>query len=218
MRIIIIGFGTVGQAFTKILCDKEKELSKNFGLRPEIVAVVDSGGAITSQSGLGFSRIIDAKKAGSVAFDPAFGKPKMKGIEAIETVEADVVVETTSTSIIDGEPGLSNIKTALKMKKNVITTNKGPLAIALPALMELAKYNNVYLRFSGTVGGGTPILNLGKKCLLGDRIISIEGILNGTTNYILTRMTEAHTSFAEALKEAQMAGYAEAIHPTILKA
>ncbi|MFH0897326.1 MAG: homoserine dehydrogenase, partial [Candidatus Bathyarchaeota archaeon] len=104
----------------------------------------------------------------------------------------------------------SFIKMALKTKKNVITTNKGPLAIAFPVLMELARYNNVLLKFSGTVGGGTPILDLGKKCLLGDRIISIKGILNGTTNYILTRMTESQTPFEEALKEAQKAGYAEA--------
>ena len=211
MRIIILGYGTVGQAFTKILYEKEKELSKNFGLRPKIIAVVDRGGAIISQSGLSFSRITNAKRiGGSVASDPNFGRPRVKGVEIIEDVEADVVVEATPTNIIDGEPGLSHIKAALKKKKNVITTNKGPLAIALPALMELARYNNVYLRFSGTVGGGTPILDLGKKCLLGDRILSIRGILNGTTNYILTRMAEAHVTMDVALREAQMAGYAEA--------
>jgi len=65
------------------------------------------------------------------------------------------------------------------------------------------------LRFSGTVGGGTPILDMGKKCLLGDRIASIMGILNGTTNYILTRMAESEISMSAALKEAQQKGYAE---------
>ena len=211
MRIIVLGFGNVAQPFVKILCEKEKELSKTFGLRPRIVAVVDRGGAIVSPSGLSFTRIRDAKKSGrSVASDPSLGRPGAKGVEIVEEVDADVVVEATPTNIVDGEPGLSFIKAALKRKRNVIATNKGPLAIALPALMELARYNNVCLRFSGTVGGGTPILALGKKCLLGDKIISIKGILNGTTNYILTRMAEAHVPMDVALKEAQVAGYAEA--------
>jgi len=90
-----------------------------------------------------------------------------------------------------------------------VATNKGPLALALPALMELAEYKNVALRFSGTVGAGMPILDFGKKCLLGDKITSIRGVLNGTTNYILTRMTEAGVTMSQALEEAQKAGYAE---------
>ena len=134
----------------------------------------------------------------------------MSGLDVIEEVEADTVVEATPTRIVDGEPGLSHIKAALRRKMHVITTNKGPLAIALPALMELADYKNVALRFSGTVGAGTAILDFGKKCLLGDRILSIRGILNGTTNYILTRMGEGGATMEEALKEAQLAGYAEA--------
>jgi homoserine dehydrogenase len=109
----------------------------------------------------------------------------------------------------NGEPGLSNIKTAFKTGKHVVTTNKGPLALAFPALTELADYNKVYLRFSGTVGGGIPVLELAKKCLLGDKIVAIRGILNGTTNYILTEMEEKRITFQQALKSAQKLGYAE---------
>jgi homoserine dehydrogenase len=93
---------------------------------------------------------------------------------------------------------------------NVITTNKGPIAAALPSLLELARYQKVNLKFSGTVGGGIPILTFAKKCLAGCKIESIEGILNGTTNHILTRMLDAGITLDEALKEAQIAGYAEA--------
>ncbi|MDH5532296.1 MAG: homoserine dehydrogenase, partial [Candidatus Bathyarchaeota archaeon] len=74
---------------------------------------------------------------------------------------------------------------------------------------ELADYNKVYLRFSGTVGGGTPVLDLAKRCLMGDRILSIRGILNGTTNYILTEMDGKHITFEKALNKAQKLGYAE---------
>jgi homoserine dehydrogenase len=127
----------------------------------------------------------------------------------IESVEAEVMVEATPTNIKDGEPGISHIKTAFKTRKHVVTTNKGPLALALPALTELADYNKVNLRFSGTVGAGTPVLELAKKCLLGDIIVSIRGILNGTTNYILTEMDEKHLTFQQALGKAQKLGYAE---------
>ncbi|UCH01935.1 MAG: homoserine dehydrogenase [Candidatus Bathyarchaeota archaeon] len=210
MKIIIIGYGTVGQALTKILYEKEKQLFNKYGLRSNIVAVVDRGGAIISKTRLKYSTLMKAKASGTVASDPNFGKPGLKALQVIEEEAADVVIELTPTNIIDGEPGMSNIKSALTNKKNVITTNKGPLVLALITLIELARHNGVHLRFSGAVGGGLPVLNFAKKSLIGDRIISIKGILNGTTNYILTRMAEAHISLETALKEAQLAGYAEA--------
>lgn len=96
----------------------------------------------------------------------------------------------------------------MKSGKNVITVNKGPLALEFPSLMELAEYNRIAFKFSGTVGGGTPILEFAKRCLKGDRIISFEGILNGTTNYILSKMYEG-LNFSEALQDASEKGYAE---------
>ncbi len=211
MRIIVIGFGTVGQAFGRILLEKEREILKFHGFRPTLVAVVDSQGAALNPAGLNIDELLRLKKERkSVGDYPTLGRRGMSGTDVLERVDADVVVEATPTRISNGEPGFSFIKTALRMKRHVIATNKGPLAIALPALMELAEYNNVAFRFSGTVGGGTPVLDLGKKCLLGDRILSIRGILNGTSNYILTRMTEGNVPMETALKEAQEAGYAEA--------
>jgi len=211
MRIIIIGFGTVGKAFAKILRERRGALLRVFGVRPRIVAIVDRGGASVSPHGLDLDKVFKAKLlGGSVSRDTDTGRLGATALDVIDDVEADVVVEASPTNLVDGEPGLSHIETALKRKCHVITANKGPLAHAFPALMELASYNRVLLRFSGAVGGGTPILDLGKKCLLGDQVLSITGILNGTTNYVLTRMAEAKTSMAAALKEAQEAGYAEA--------
>jgi homoserine dehydrogenase len=208
---VIIGFGTVGQAFAHILIEKEREMLKLHGFKPTLVAAVDSQGAAVDPSGLKIDELLKLKKAKkSVGDYSSLGKRGMSGMDVLEKVDTDVVVEATPTRISDGEPGFSFIRNALRMKRHVIATNKGPLAIALPALMELAEYNNVAFRFSGTVGGGTPILDLGKKCLLGDRILSIRGILNGTSNYILTRMGEGNVPMETALKEAQVAGYAEA--------
>jgi homoserine dehydrogenase len=209
MRIILVGYGVVGQGLTRILLSRRSETVRAYGLNPKIVAIVDKGGAAVNPKGLDFERMLTVKKKGTVAADPQFGRPGMSPLEVIESVEAEVVVEATSTNVKNGEPGLSHIKTAFKTGKHVVTTNKGPLALALPALTELANYNKVFLRFSGTVGGGTPVLEFAKKCLAGDKIVAVRGILNGTTNYILTEMAEKHISFQEALSSAQKLGYAE---------
>lgn len=210
MRIILVGYGVVGQSLTDILLRRSIETVKDYGFNPKVVAIVDRGGAAINLKGLNLEKMLARKKNdGTVAADPEFGHPQMSSSAVIESVEAEVIVEATPTNVKNGEPGLSHIKTAFKTGKHVVTTNKGPLALALPALMELADYNKVYLRFSGTVGGGTPVLELAKRCLLGDKIVAIRGILNGTTNYILTEMEEKHITFQQALEDAQKLGYAE---------
>ncbi|MEM2921654.1 MAG: homoserine dehydrogenase, partial [Candidatus Bathyarchaeia archaeon] len=152
MRITIIGFGTVGQAFARILFEKEREMLKFYGIRPLLVAVVDSQGAAIDPAGLNVEELLKLKKGGkSVGDHSTFGRHGLSGIDVLDEVDTDVVVEVTPTKISNGEPGFSHIKMALRMKRHVITANKGPLAIALPALMELAEYNNVAFRFSGTV-------------------------------------------------------------------
>ena len=211
MRIILIGYGVVGQSFARILIHREAELVKNYGFRPRVVAIVDRGGAAVNPKELDLKKMLSLKaEKGTVALGSKDGRPSMSALDVIESVEAEAMVEVTPTNIKDGEPALSHIKAAFKSGKHVVTTNKGPLALALPALTELADYNKVYLRFSGTVGAGTPVLDLAKKCLLGDSIISIRGILNGTTNYILTEMDEKRITFQQALEKAQKLGYAEA--------
>jgi homoserine dehydrogenase len=211
MRIILIGCGVVGQSFAQILLHREAGLVKNYGFRPRVIAMVDKGGAAINPKGLDLEKMLSLKaEKGTVAASPQYGHMAMSALDVIESVEAEALVEATPTNIKDGEPGLSHIKIAFKTGKHVVTTNKGPLALALPALTELADYNKVHLRFSGTVGAGTPVLQLAKKCLLGDRIVFIRGILNGTTNYILTEMDEKRVTFEQALLNAQKLGYAEA--------
>ena len=206
----MIGCGVVGQSFARILIRREAELVKNYGFHPRVVAMVDRGGAAINPKKLNLEKMLSSKvEKGTVAANREYGRLAMSALDVIESVEAEVMVEATPTNIKDGEPGLSHIKTAFKTGKHVVTTNKGPLALALPVLTELADYNKVYLKFSGTVGAGTPVLELAKKCLLGDRIVSIRGILNGTTNYILTEMDEKYITFQQALENAQKLGYAE---------
>ncbi len=209
MRIILVGYGVVGKGVTSVLTRRATE-SKDYGFNPKIVAIADIDGAVINPRGLTPEKLEEIKKRGyPISADPEYGHPGMTALEVIQEVEAEVVVEVTPVNIQTAEPALSHITTAFKTGKHVVTTNKGPLALAMPALTELAEYNNVYFRFSGTVGGGTPMLEFAKRCLAGDRILGIKGILNGTTNYILTEMGQNHVTFQDALANAQKLGYAE---------
>ena len=210
MRIILAGFGTVGQALAKILTQDTKRIVQSYGFQPQVTTIIDSQGTCLDEKGLDLPLALKTKqKYGTVGKYPGTGRPNNDSRHIVSYSDAEVVVETTPTNFKDGEPGLSNIKTALSTGKHVVTANKGPLALAMPALLELANHRNVQLRFSGTVGGGTPFLDFAAKCMPGEKIARIKGILNGTTNYILTRMENSSLTFQRALAEAQKKGYAE---------
>ena len=208
MRIILCGFGVVAQSFAKLLQSRTADLYTKYGLKPRIVGVFDSKGVVSDTSGLSLPKLLSVKmKHGSVKF---YKKNNEKsGIDMIQNLDADVLIETTASNYKNAEPGLSHIITGMKAGLHVISVNKGPLALAFPSLIELAAYNGVLMRFSGTVGGGTPILDYAKNSLSGERIMSFQGILNGTTNYILSNM-HSGMSFKTALDDAKKKGYVEA--------
>lgn len=211
MRLIIIGYGVVSQSLTKLFTVRKQEMLESYGMNPRVVAIVDRGGSAINPRGLDLEKVEDIKKKhGTVSALPEYGKHGDKVLDIIENIDAEIIVEATPTDLKTGEPGMTHLESAMKNKKHVITVNKGPLALALPALSEMATYNDVHLRFGGTVGGGTPILDFGRKCLSFDKLISIEGILNGSTNYMLTQMEKHGLTFEESLIEAQEKGYAEA--------
>jgi len=208
MRIILCGFGVVGQSLAKLFESRSDDLYA-YGLKPRIVGVCDSRGSATESSGLDLNRLLDTKKKHGTVGKYSIRNNDRTGLEMIHSIEADVLVESATSNYEDAEPGISNITAAMKKGMHVVSVNKGPLALYFPSLVELAAYNQVMLRFSGTVGGGTPILDYAKNSLRGERIISFAGILNGTTNYILTNMSKGMT-FKSALADAKKRGYVEA--------
>jgi homoserine dehydrogenase len=210
LRIVLIGFGTVGQSLARIVTKDRDWLVKNYGFEPQITAIVDSRGSCRDDNGLNLDLALKVKKRyGTVQKYPGGGERRTDASKFLVETEAETVVEVTPSNFEDGEPGLTNIKQSLSARRHVVTANKGPLALAMPALLELADHKGVQLRFSATVGGGTPFLSFASKCLPGEKILGIHGILNGTTNYILTRMNDGSLSFQKALAQAQEKGYAE---------
>ena len=119
------------------------------------------------------------------------------------------MVELTSTNIETGEPGLTHIRKSLENNINVVTGNKGPILLDYKKLKVLADNNNVELKVGCTTGGALPSINGGIYDIAGSKIQSIEGVLNGTTNYILSKMANDNVDYKEALLEAQKVGIAE---------
>ena len=208
--LAFVGFGTVGRGLADLLLEKKEELKRKYGMEYRVVAISDIRvGSILDDRGIDLREALRLADAGtSLETLPA----QKKGLSAIETVReshSNAVVEVTWTNIVDGEPGYSHIKTALSLGKHVVTTNKGPISLYYRELMRLADEKNVRLKFKGTVLSGTPAFNLFDGPLAGCSVSSIRGIVNGTTNYILTEM-EKGFDYKGALKEAQQMGYAEA--------
>ncbi|MBS7610327.1 homoserine dehydrogenase, partial [Candidatus Bathyarchaeota archaeon] len=116
MRIVLVGFGVVGQAFARILVEQGEVLRYKYGLHPQVVAIVDKGGAIVDPKGLILSEVLELKRArGTVAVHETLGLPRVEALRIIKEVDADVLIEATPTNIKDGEPGLSHIQAALKL-------------------------------------------------------------------------------------------------------
>jgi homoserine dehydrogenase len=195
-KIMIVGFGTVGQGFYELFLEKKSQIGL---LRDTAVSeIVDTK--------LGYIK----DPAPSISQELKDGKvfEKRDVVETIRQSDADIVCEFTLVNIKDGEPAFSHIKESFREAKHVITTNKGPIALHYEELSELALKSGTKLRFKGTVMSGTPSFNV-LDLLPGIKIEKVRGIFNGTTNFILTEMSKGK-SFEESLSLAQDKGYAEA--------
>ncbi len=208
--VAFIGFGTVGRGFADLLLEKQKYLKEALGIEWRVVAISDiRAGSVTSSTGIDLRDALRLADAGKSVEGIEAEKRGLSALETIRESGANLIVEVTWTNIKDGEPGYTHIKNALGMGKHVATTNKGPIALHYRELMRISSEVGGRLRFEGTVLSGTPVFNLFEGSLAASDVSSIRGIVNGTTNLILSEMEKGRT-YAEVLKEAQRMGYAEA--------
>ena len=188
VRVGLLGAGTVGSGVWRILHEHADSIATRTGAHIEVTRVA----------------VRDRSRPRDVAIpDHVLGDDPMAVVEADDV---DLVVEVMGAR----EPAGTLIRRALELRKPVVTANKELIAHEGPALTAMARAAGVDLAFEAAVAGGIPIIRPLRASLAGDRVTRVVGILNGTTNYILTRMTEAGEDFADVLADAQAAGYAEA--------
>ena len=184
MKIAVLGHGTVGSGVCEILWNKNSEVSSAAGKPIE----------------LGY--VLDIKELGNVPYSEKYTKD-------FSAILSDPEVGTVAECIGGLEPAYSYIKSALENGKNAVTSNKELVAEKGAELLSIARAHNVNFLFEASVGGGIPLIRPLYSAMNAAGITEIAGILNGTTNYILTKMFRFGSSYSEALSDAQKLGYAE---------
>ena len=208
-KVIIMGFGAVGQGVANAISLKKDMIKQEHNVEVKVVAAADSSSSAICADGLDEQLLVSVKNDnGSLASYPEYGSD-VCGMDVLDSVEYDCLIEATPTNIEDGEPALSLTLKAFEEGKDVVTSNKGHLALFFKDVISAAEKNNVQFRYEATVGGAMPIINFVKDTLSSCKVSSIEGILNGTTNYILSRMTSEGSSYKDILHESQELGIAE---------
>lgn len=207
VKIVYVGFGVVSQGLAEIILGANSLLPIPEGAEIQTVGILDiMKGSKIDAHGINMQEVlINAKKG-----DYSLLTDKVVDItKAIEEINADIIIEASFTDIKTGQPAISHIEAALNSNKHVVTTNKGPFAVAYEPIFNLARIKKKTVAIEGTVMSGTPIINVLNNGLLGAEISAVSGIMNGTSNYILTKM-ELGRSYEDALAQAQKLGYAEA--------
>ncbi|WP_295613968.1 homoserine dehydrogenase [uncultured Methanobrevibacter sp.] len=208
-KIIIMGFGSVGQGIAQSIALKKAMIKDKYGVELKVVAAVDSSSSAINQDGLEEMLLIHSKNSeGKLSSYPDYGS-EVSGLDVLDAVEYDLLMEATPTNIETAEPALSLTHKAFKQGKDVVTSNKGHLAIKFKEITKAAEDNGVEFKYEASVGGAMPIINFSRETLSSCGIKSIIGILNGTTNYILSRMTSEGSTYDITLKESQELGIAE---------
>ncbi len=210
LRLSLVGFGVVGQGLAELLSTKRGQLQREFGLDVTLVGVANARhGFIYREGGLDIPTLLELAHAQRPLTDHPDIRHYASALQGLQSAQMDVMAEVTGTNLRDAEPGISHIRAALSRGVDVITANKGPAALAADALFALAREHQAQLRIESTVMAGTPVISTIREGMAGATVHEIRGILNGTTNYILSAMA-AGRNYEEALAEAQAQGYAEA--------
>jgi len=206
VNLVLMGFGNVGRAFFALLQEKAGFIRTKYGLDLHLRAILEVNGGLFSSSSIN-QEDVTGKSAAELARSPLWN-PALALETVLGDIEAGVLVECTPSDIKTGGPGLRHIRTALDNGWHVATANKGPLAVDLKNLTQKAETKHVELKSSGATAAALPTLDVGLVSLAGAEILAVEGILNGTSNFILGRM-EQGTGYSKALEEAQAKGIAE---------
>jgi len=209
VKIVLAGYGGIGRALVMAIRRHRVEIKKRYGLEFDLMGVADSSGAALSQNGLDLGLLEDVKaKTGRVSDYPKFGREGASVSDLLEETDAEILFDASSSDIHSGEPGLSNMMHGLSRDMHIVTTNKAALAKGYRCLSKKAKEMHVALKFRGCACTTIPCFDVDIYQSLGLGICGIEAIVNATSNYVLSRMSDG-ASRHEAIREAQDQGIAE---------
>jgi len=208
INLFLSGFGSVGKAFVRLIHEKHDLCLRRYDCDIHIGVVLNSRGGLFLAPYRNKGTNLPYLVSGSKPEELPFWQPGLDFGDILECQDLDVWVDCTPSNIADGEPALGYVHRAFDRGWHVVTANKGPLVVDLGNIRKKAAENRVSLGLSGATAAALPTLDVALHSLAGTEIHRIEGILNGTTNYVLTQMGEGR-EYAAALEEAQQKGIAE---------
>lgn len=208
-KLALLGFGNVGQAFAELLKKKEAELSSRYQVTFSISGIATRRhGAAVDPQGINLAQAISLIERGQPLDELSTQSRPENSLDFIRLSEADVLFENTPVDYERGQPAIDHLKLALQLGMHAITANKGPVVHAYDELTSLANSLGRKFYFESAVMDGAPIFSIFRETLPGAQLRAFKGILNSTTNLILTRM-ETGEDFAQAVAYAQEIGIAE---------
>ena len=207
-KLAFLGFGNVGRALAELLIRKEKDLKECYEITFSTTGIATGRhGSLVNPNGVDLYGALELVRSGR-PLSLLTTMPITNSLDFIGKSQADVLFENTSVNHETGQPALDHVKTALKLGMHVCTANKGPVVHAYEELQDLAAAKGVKFLHESTVMDGAPIFSLFREAIPASNLLAFKGILNSTTNLILTRM-ENGDSFDEAVKYCQDVGIAE---------
>lgn len=209
ISLVLIGLGTVNIGVLRILKEKWADIEKLHRIKILVVGVADSSGVAVRKKGFEYDELISLKAKKKKVFSLEGFLPGVLAEDIADHIEADILVEGSPVNLQTGRPGLQAMQKALAKGWSAVSANKSPLVLAYDHLHELAKTYGGQLAFSAAVCGGLPVINVLQRDLLATHPLTVKGIFNATSNFILQEL-ENGGSLEEAIKEAQRIGAAEA--------
>ncbi|MEJ2597097.1 MAG: homoserine dehydrogenase [Anaerolineales bacterium] len=208
-KLALLGFGNVGQALARLLLEKQNTLEQDYHITFTITGIATGRhGAAIDPQGLDVPRALQAMTQGKTLDAFSMLPAPKDAFDFIRRCDADVLFENTPVNYENGQPALDHLRTALETGMYAITANKGPVVHGFNELTDLAQEKGLKFYFESAVMDGAPIFSLYRETLPGARLTSLKGVLNSTTNMILTRMEQGE-SFDQAVAYCQEIGIAE---------
>lgn len=210
LKVALLGFGNVGQAFAKLLLSKHDEIFNNFNTEIMVTAIsTKSKGCLINENGINLNKVLDDINKYNKFDDKSSEYTSLSSMEIAEKADYDVLIELTPLMIFSGQPAIDHIKTAILRNKHAISANKGPIAWAYEELKNLALKKEVLFYYETTVMDGTPVFNLVDETLRLCKVTEINGILNTTTNFVLEEMAKGN-DYNLIIEEGKKRGFVEA--------